>query len=69
MASKYPLHGIQNTTTSFRQMHVNDVVRDVKKWMSFVPYKTVEATFRENFMAGLTLPPYELPDGTLIRNR
>ena len=67
--SKHPLHGIPNTTRSFRQMHINDIIRDVKKWMSFVPYKTVEPTFRDSFMAGLTLPPYELPDGTMICNR
>ena len=50
-------------------MHVYDLIRDVKRWMSFVPYKPMEPTFRENFMDGLTLPPYELPDGTMIRNR
>ena len=57
-----------SVTSSFQEAHVKDVVRDVKRWMSFVPYKTVEATYRESFMAGLTIPPYELPDGTLVRN-
>jgi actin-related protein len=58
----------KSTSETFREMHVKDVVRDVKKWMSFVPYKTVEETYRTSFMAGLTIPPYELPDGTLVNN-
>lgn len=49
-------------------MHVKDIVRDVKHWMSFIPYKPVEDIYRVGFMAGLTIPPYELPDGTKINN-
>lgn len=49
-------------------MHIKDIVKDVKHWMSFVPYKPVEEMYRVGFMAGLTIPPYELPDGTKINN-
>jgi actin-related protein len=49
-------------------MHVKDMVRDIKHWMSFIPYKPVEEIYRVGFMAGLTIPPYELPDGTKINN-
>lgn len=55
-------------TLSFREMHVKDMVRDIKHWMSFIPYKPVEEIYRVGFMAGLTIPPYELPDGTKINN-
>ena len=49
-------------------MHIKDIVKDVKHWMSFIPYKPVEEMYRVGFMAGLTIPPYELPDGTKINN-
>ena len=49
-------------------MHIKDIVKDVKHWMSFIPYKPVEDVYRAGFMAGLTIPPYELPDGTKINN-
>ena len=49
-------------------MHVHDVVNDLKHWMSFIPYKPVEEIYRAGFMAQLTIPPYELPDGTKINN-
>ena len=49
-------------------MHIKDIVKDVKHWMSFIPYKPVEEVYRAGFMAGLTIPPYELPDGTKINN-
>jgi hypothetical protein len=55
-------------TQSFREMHIKDIVKDVKHWMSFIPYKPVEEMYRVGFMAGLTIPPYELPDGTKINN-
>lgn len=47
---------------------MHDVVKDLKHWMSFIPYKPVEEIYRAGFMAQLTIPPYELPDGTKINN-
>ena len=54
---------------SFRQMHVRDVARDVKKWMSFVPYVPVARESRQAFIyETIKLPPYELPDGTALHH-
>jgi actin-like protein 6A len=52
---------------SLRAMHSRDVVRDVKKWMSFVPYMPVPTENRHKFITEvIKLPEYELPDGTMI---
>jgi actin-related protein len=54
---------------SLRFMHTMDVIRDVKKWMSFVPYIPVPAENRENFITNvIQLPAYELPDGTVVKH-
>jgi len=52
-----------------RSLHRADVVRDVKKWMSFVPYVPVPPASRHKFITDvIKLPPFELPDGTLVRH-
>ena len=52
---------------SLRELHIMDVIRDLKKWMCFVPYQPVEASERNNFITNvIRLPQYELPDGTLV---
>lgn len=57
----------QALRASFRDLHVRDVVRDVKKWMSFVPYIPVARENRQTFIyETIQLPPYELPDGTQV---
>lgn len=56
------------TSPSFRTLHTMDVVRDVKRWMCFVPYKPVPLETRESYVQILTLPPYELPDGTMVHH-
>lgn len=67
-------------TPSFREIHVRDVVRDVKQYMCFVPHNPIispsvlhdpaaQSRFREEELVrrGLAFPaPYELPDGTLV---
>jgi len=52
---------------SFRKLHLRDVARDVKKWMSFVPYVPVPRENRHTFIhQTIQLPTYELPDGTAV---
>eukprot|EP00605_Chrysophyceae_sp_TOSAG23-4_P002666 GSChrysophyteH1.ASY1.ANO1.2942.1 assembled CDS len=54
-------------SSPLREMHCRDIVRDVKKWMSFVPYMPVPPEKRHSFITEvIKLPKYELPDGTLI---
>jgi len=54
-------------SAQLRRLHCLDIVRDAKCWMSFVPYMPVPAAGRDNFITNvIKLPPYELPDGTLI---
>lgn len=55
-------------THSFREMHVNDIVRDIKQWMCFVPHNSFLGSEREAFCASRMhqLPAYELPDGTTV---
>jgi len=67
-------------TTSFREIHIRDVVRDVKAYMCFVPHNPIQTTGdmhdpaalhkhreEELIKRGLAFPtPYELPDGTLV---
>lgn len=69
-------------TPSFRNVHVRDVVRDVKQWMCFVPHNPIicpadvtdpaaVSRFREEELGrrGLHFPPaYELPDGTKLNS-
>jgi actin-related protein len=52
---------------SLREMHVRDVIRDLKKWMTFVPYQKVPDDVRDNFINNvIKLPDYELPDGSMV---
>jgi len=53
-------------TKSFYRVHSNDIVRDIKQWMSFIPYKPLDFNKRtEYYDEVLTFPPsFELPDGT-----
>lgn len=52
---------------SFRNIHIHDIICDIKHWMCFVPYKPIETVeLRNNFFTNLTLPCYSLPDGTSI---
>eukprot|EP01035_Chromulina_nebulosa_P033603 gene33603-45002_t len=46
----------------------NDIVRDIKKWMSFIPYKPLPLRERQKYYDEVLTfpPPYELPDGTLL---
>lgn len=60
--------GEKQLDTSFTAFHVKDVVRDVKKWMCFMPYTNIAlAEKREEMMTSVMIPPYELPDGTHIQ--
>ena len=52
-----------DVSTSFRDMHVTDVVRDIKKWMCFVPKSS---SFSSDVLEAMKMPPYELPDGTMV---
>ena len=52
---------------SLRELHVRDVIRDLKKWMIFVPYQKIPDNLRENFINNvIKLPDYELPDGSTV---
>ena len=54
-------------SAALKQLHSTDVVREVKKWMSFVPYMPVPSDKRDSFIKDvIKLPQYELPDGTMI---
>lgn len=53
---------IDNISNSFREYHVQDIVRDVKQWMCFVPYNPIPTEVRhEYYTARVNIPPYELP--------
>ena len=59
--------GSSAVSAQLRNLHKLDLVRDIKRWMSFVPYMPVPAGSRDNFITNvIKLPAYELPDGTLI---
>lgn len=54
---------------SFRDYHINDIIKDIKQWMCFVPYSTILAEARlEYYTSRVTIPPYILPDGTHIKH-
>lgn len=69
-----------DVTPSFREIHVRDVVRDVKAWMCFVPHNPLVppsdctspasvSRYRQEELQRRLLhlpPPYELPDGTMV---
>lgn len=58
---------VSRPSSSFRQYHVNEMVRDIKQWMCFVPYSPIPENTREQYFAStFHMPAYELPDGTLI---
>jgi len=51
---------------SFIDTHVNNVIRDAKTWMCFVPRENIADEAKEDFVTRLKMPPYELPDGTKV---
>ena len=53
---------------SFVDMHAQDLFRDIKHWMCFVPYKPMvnDHAARAKIILDLGIPPYVLPDGTLL---
>jgi hypothetical protein len=61
--------GSLGITHSYRQMHVRDVVTDLKKWTCFIPYKPLPTENRPAIIGSLNIPPFELPDGTLVKPR
>lgn len=63
-ARQYP--SISSLHASFHEMHVYDIVRDLKHSMSIVPNKQLSSDLRSEFFSTLTIDPYELPDGTII---
>lgn len=56
------------TTESFRQMHIYDVVRDVKHWMCFLPYEPIPEVHRTQFFNDQCklLESYEMPSGAVV---
>jgi actin-related protein len=60
-------------TESFVQIHRNDVIRDVKHWMCFIPHSrnsdgtSVSTTGHTLGDIMELIPPYELPDGTMVK--
>lgn len=53
---------------SFRELHVNDLIKDIKKWFCFIPYTPMAAETREDRIKALQMPPYELPDGAVLNH-
>ena len=51
-----------DVTESFRKIHTMDIIKDVKKWMCFVPRNPLSPELLEQ----MRMPAYELPDGTLV---
>ena len=48
-------------------MHVLDVIKDTKKWMSFIPYQAIIDDQRESFINDvIKLPPYEVREKLAI---
>lgn len=54
-----------DTTQSFRELHLGDTIRDIKRWMCFIPSQTA-LTFRTEYMNNVHIPPYFLPDGSKV---
>ena len=57
---------------SLTNLFVNDVLRDLKLTMSFIPYKPISISFNNSetdYMKTLIIPHYELPDGTMVSPR
>ena len=53
---------------SYRDYHVREIIRDIKQWMFVVPIQPVSADTRpQYFLNRGVIPPYELPDGTLVQ--
>lgn len=68
-SSSSSLLALPNVTASYRQMHIRDVVIDLKKWTCFIPYKPLPSESRSSIIGSLNMPPFELPDGTLVHAR
>eukprot|EP01038_Epipyxis_sp_PR26KG_P007070 gene7070-9650_t len=54
---------------SFKEMHINDICKDLKHWMCFSPYTAYDTPEKrlEYFQDIIKMPPpYTLPDGTII---
>lgn len=52
-------------TKSYREMAIQDTVRDIKRWMSVVPPRGTPSS-RQEYISNLQIPPYYLPDGTKV---
>lgn len=56
-----------NICQSFKDYHIYETIRDIKQWMCFVPYNPIPTEARHDYYTTrVNIPPYELPDGTLI---
>jgi actin-related protein len=53
-------------TISLREMFINDIINDLKSHMCFIPHRPMLAATRDTVIQNLQIPPYELPDGTMI---
>ena len=51
-----------DVTESFRRIHTMDIIKDIKKWMCFVPRNPLSPELLEQ----MRMPAYELPDGTSV---
>lgn len=49
------------TTKSFRDMHMQDIIKDIKRWFCFVPLNHQDGCYKVPF-----IPPYVLPDGNSV---
>lgn len=58
-------HNMPTVTPSFRTAHTMDIMKDIKKWMCFVP-KAPPLT--AELLDSMQMPPYELPDGTMVQS-
>ena len=51
---------------SLREMFINDIVCDLKSHMCFIPHRPMLVATRDAVIQNLQIPPFELPDGTMI---